>query len=617
MILLNLISCRLRCKVVHLAFNGCSRGRKDEIMPRTFRYKFLLYNLLMVIIIACAVSFYNYHSYYKDALENETKNTVNRVQILSDRLEVAYKEIVNIVVTCSERKSLISSPSFKMGDYGESAYIKLYASNVLRDFCAISGYSKYIYKITLYNNGEVLQAGNAYGSTRDVGDIQNAPWFHDLLYRENTQYLLSLEDNPFSPTNYTPKILPLLRPLKYASNGQPEDAWIFLAVSPRLFSDTLKSMGDDQILYAATSDGSIITSVNGNSFNVDHLLGTLKDRKEPQGNFRTRLDGEECIIAYEKQAVSGLIFFQVLPVSSLNLDHGVIGGTISLIFFFCFAIGLTLSWFISRQLSAPISRLKKRLEFISQGNFDPDRSIETADEIGGIGKQINQMSSRISDLLETRVQSEKEKRDLEIKMLQAQINPHFLYNTLDSIKWIATMQKNSGIVQVVTALSSLLKNMAKGFNEKVTLRQELDFLENYVIIEKIRYIELFDVSTQVDQEVLYDAKIVKLTLQPIVENAIFNGIEPSGRNGLIQIHVYTENGILYISVKDNGIGISPENIEKLLTDTSRITRSNMSGIGLPNVDRRLKLVYGEEYGLKLESELDQYTLITIALPLEF
>ncbi len=124
-------------------------------------------------------------------------------------------------------------------------------------------------------------------------------------------------------------------------------------------------------------------------------------------------------------------------------------------------------------------------------------------------------------------------------------------------------------------------------------------------------------KTQVDQEELYDAKIVKLTLQPIVENAIFNGIEPSGRNGLIQIHVYTENGILYISVKDNGIGISPENIEKLLTDTSRITRSNMSGIGLPNVDRRLKLVYGEEYGLKLESELDQYTLITIALPLEF
>ncbi|ADL04504.1 sensor histidine kinase [Lacrimispora saccharolytica] len=586
-------------------------------MPRTFQYKFLLYNLLMVISIACAVSFYNYHSYYKDAIKNETENSVNRVQILSDRMEVAYEEMVNIVVTCSERKSLFYAPSLSRSDNWESAYIKLYASNVLKDFCAISGYSKYIYKITLFNNGEVLQAGNAYGSTRDVRDIQNAPWFHTLISRENTQYLLSLEDNPFSPTNYTPKLLPLLRPLKYGSGSSPEDAWIFLAISPRLFSDTLKSMGDGQVLYAATLDGSIISSVNGDSFDVSDLLITLKDLKNPQGNFRTWLNGKECIIAYQRQAVSGLIFFQILPISDLNLDHGVIGGTIALIFFFCFAIGLTLSWFISRQLSAPIGRLKKRLEFISRGNFDPDCSIETDDEIGSIGKQINQMSNRISDLLETRVKSEKEKRDLEIKMLQAQINPHFLYNTLDSIKWIATMQKNSGIVQVVTALSSLLKNMAKGFNEKVTLRQELDFLQNYVIIEKIRYIELFDVTTEVDQEILYDAKIVKLTLQPLVENAIFNGIEPSGRNGLIKIHVYAEKGVLYITVRDNGIGISPENIETLLTDTSRVTKSNMSGIGLPNVDRRLKLVYGEEYGLKLESKLDQYTLITIALPLEF
>ncbi|MDR1771958.1 MAG: sensor histidine kinase [Hungatella sp.] len=585
-------------------------------MPRTFQYKFLLYNLLVVISIACAVSFYNYRSYYKDAIQNETENSVNRIQILSDRMEVAYEEMVNIVVTCSERKSLFSAPSLKRSD-GESAYIKLYASNVLKDFCAISGYSKYIYKIALYNNGEVLQAGSAYGSTHDVNDIQNAPWFHDLLSRENTQYLLSLEDNPFSPTNYTPKLLPLLRPLKYVSGSQPEDAWIFLAISPRLFSDTLESMGDGQILYAATLDGSIISSVNGDAYDVSDLLVTFKNAKEPQGNFRTWLNGKDCIISYQRQGISGLIFFQILPISDLNLDHGMIGGTIALIFFFCCGIGLTLSWFIARQLSAPISRLKKRLEFISQGNFDPDRSIETDDEIGSIGKQINQMSNRISDLLETRVQSEKEKRDLEIKMLQAQINPHFLYNTLDSIKWIATMQKNSGIVQVVTALSSLLKNMAKGFNEKVTLRQELDFLQNYVIIEKIRYIELFDVTTQVDQEVLYDAKIVKLTLQPLVENAIFNGIEPSGRNGLIQIHVFAENGVLYITVRDNGIGISPEGIETLLTDTSRITRSNMSGIGLPNVDRRLKLVYGEEYGLTLESELDQYTLITIALPLEF
>ena len=330
-----------------------------------------------------------------------------------------------------------------------------------------------------------------------------------------------------------------------------------------------------------------------------------------------KLHHENCVITYTKQPVSGLLFFEIRPESRMQLDHGVIRRTVLIIFFFCIAIGLTLSLLISRQLGAPISRLTKRLELISKGDFEPDHSIETDDEIGMIGRQINQMSGRISNLLETRVESEKEKKDLEIKMLQAQINPHFLNNTLDSIKWIATMQKNSGIVSVVTALSSLLKNMAKGFNEKVTLRQELDFLQNYVIIEKIRYIELFDIDIIVDQEELYDARIIKLTLQPIVENAIFSGIEPSGRTGLITIRVWVKAGVLHISVTDNGIGISPENIEKLLTDTSRITRSNMSGIGLPNVDRRFKLVYGEDYGLTIESVVDQYTTITITLPLEF
>ena len=123
-------------------------------------------------------------------------------------------------------------------------------------------------------------------------------------------------------------------------------------------------------------------------------------------------------------------------------------------------------------------------------------------------------------------------------------------------------------------------------------------------------------ETQVDDDALYQAKIIKLTLQPIVENSIFSGIEPSGRFGLIRIHAWQEETSLCVSVEDNGIGIEPENIEKLLTDTSKITKSTMSGIGLPNVDRRLKLVYGEEYGLSIESEPGQYTRVTIRLPLE-
>lgn len=586
--------------------------------PKTFQRKLIFYNMLIIICIACVVSFYNFTSYKNDVIKNETNNSVNRIQTLSDRAALAYDEMVNILLNCAERKSLFLTTSLNYSQTGSNERMALYAADVLRDFCAISGYSEYIYKITLYNKDQLLiQAGSSAGSGDDLENIMSAPWFNDYLTKTSSQYKLTIEESPFPLGRYAnPQIIPLVRPLQYNEHDDPKDAWVFLGISPKLFNSLLEILPEDRILYITTGEGEVISSLNGGRLETRDLIGELTASESFSGVLRRKLSGEDCVITYQKQLVSGLLLMEIMPVEDMNFDHTVIANTIVIIFFFCITIGLILSVLFSRQLGAPIKRLTGRLKQISHGDFSRDISIETDDEIGMIGKQINHMSGHISELLDTRVQSEKEKKDLEIKMLQAQINPHFLYNTLDSIKWIATIQKNSGIVQVVTALSSLLKNMAKGFNEKVTLRQELDFLNNYVTIEKIRYIELFDVEIDVESESLYDAKIIKLTLQPLVENAIFSGIEPSGRSGLIKIYAYTKNGILYVSVTDNGIGISPENIEKLLTDTSRVTKSNMSGIGLPNVDRRLKLVYGEDFGVKIDSVLDEYTTITVSLPLE-
>ena len=596
-----------------------------EKTPKAFQRRLILYNLLIVICIAGAISFYNYTTYRQDVIASETQSSKNRILSLSDRMEVAYNEMTNILLNCTERSTMFVSSAFTDTKRGyENPREAVYAADALKNLCAISGYSKDIYKISLYSHGFLLQAGSSIGYHDDPVRIMEAEWFEPLLKRSANEYALTLVDNPFSlGHSTTPKLLPLLRPINQWRNQTPEDSWVFLGISPTLFQDALDIMPPQTIIFAATSEGDIIAS-RGNEdpdgsplYDGQALAKQLLDRKEMNGSFQADLPPGNCVISYVHQSVSGLLFFEVLPTSSIQFDKQVIFNTIGMIFLFCFVIGLTLSYLFSRQLGAPIRRLNERLSMISQGDFRPDPSIETDDEIGTIGKQINHMSSHISTLLDTRVHDEKEKKDMEIKMLQAQINPHFLYNTLDSIKWIATMQKNTGIVQVVTALSSLLKNMAKGFNEKVTFRQELDFLQNYVTIEKIRYIELFDVEISVDDDALYDARIIKLTLQPIVENAIFSGIEPSGRFGLISIHAFAKDGVFYVTVRDNGIGIEPENIEKLLTDTSRITKSNMSGIGLPNVDRRLKLVYGEDYGITIESEIDRYTMITISLPLEY
>jgi two-component system sensor histidine kinase YesM len=574
--------------------------------------------MLMIICIAIAISIYTYSFYRNDAIASEASNSANRLHLVSSRLEIAWDELINIVQNCAGRKSLFLT-SILSGRDSRSEKSGIYAADVLKDFCAISGYNQYIHKITVYKKDSFLiQAGTSYGSWNDADSIMAAPWFEELLQKNMQEYTLTVKDNPFPLNAKTiPKLIPLIRPLAYSKTESPRDAWVCLTLSPKLFQDTLKLLSQDKSILILTSDCSPVSSMNTEEFSLADLEGVLSAHPELTGSLRVRLSDRDCILTWERLSVSGLILCEVLPLESIAFNPKATQATIGLVFLSCIIIGLSLSLLFTRYLTRPIVRLMEHMDVISSGDFSRNPAIESNDELGVIGRQINEMSSHVSALMENRIRDEQEKMNLEIKMLQAQINPHFLYNTLDSIKWIATMQHSAGIVRVVSALSSLLKNMAKGFNEKVTVRQELDFLDNYVTIEKIRYIELFDVDITVEDPALYDAGIIKLTLQPLVENSIFSGIEPSGKPGLIQIHIYSREQVLYISIRDNGVGISKENINRMLTDTSRVTKHYMSGIGLPNVDRRIKLVYGQEYGLAIDSEVGVYTCVTVSLPLEF
>lgn len=591
----------------------------ENKIPVTFRKRIILYNLLVIVCIAFLISIFTYSFYKKDVIASEAGNSANRLHLVASRLEIACNELINIVQNCAGRKSLFLASILSGRDSRSSEESGIYAANVLRDLCAISGYNEYIHKITVYEKDSLfIQAGTAYGSSNDAESIMAAAWFDELLNKNMREYTLTLRDNPFPLNAKTiPQLLPLIRPLQYSRKESPKDAWVCLTLSPRLFQDTLELLSQDSSILIMTDDFSPVGSMNMEAFSLAEITAFLDSHPEQTGNLRVRLSDMDCILIWERLSVSGLILCEVLPLKNISLNPDAIRATLGLVFVSSIVIGLSLSLLFIRYLTRPIMRLIAHMDSISSGNFARNPDIESNDELGIIGRQINEMSSHVSDLMENRIRDEQEKMNLEIKMLQAQINPHFLYNTLDSIKWIATMQHNAGIVKVVSALSSLLKNMAKGFNEKVTVRQELEFLDHYVTIEKIRYIELFDVEISVDDPSLYDAGIIKLTLQPIVENSIFSGIEPSGKPGLIQIHVYAKEDVLHISIRDNGIGISEENIARMLTDTSRVTKHYMSGIGLPNVDRRIKLVYGQKYGLAIESLVGAYTCVTVSLPLEF
>ncbi|MDR1209396.1 MAG: histidine kinase [Clostridiales bacterium] len=290
-----------------------------------------------------------------------------------------------------------------------------------------------------------------------------------------------------------------------------------------------------------------------------------------------------------------------------------------LLVFICAAIAAVAFIIINRLdkgVSRPAARIRAKLVAAADGDFSADVSLESDSEMGEIGGGVNHLCRSAAALMRERLDDETRRRDLEYRMLQAQINPHFLYNTLNSIKWMATIQNATGIAEMTTSLSRLLKTVSKDTRKEVTLAEELDLLSDYVLIQRYRYGGGIEFAVEIESPELLDAVIPRFSIQPLVENAIFHGIEPKGA-GRIVVSARREPGGVAVSVSDDGVGMSAENLEKILS-YDKIDEKDCRGVigclGVRNVSERARLAFGEGYGLAAESELGSGTRMRLLIP---
>ena len=278
-------------------------------------------------------------------------------------------------------------------------------------------------------------------------------------------------------------------------------------------------------------------------------------------------------------------------------------------------IGITVSRRISSRITGPLRRLSGHINSqTDKKQLAIDPSIEEGeDEIAELGKAFNHYVRRINGLIKAQKKMYEQKQELEMNALQAQINPHFLYNTLDSVRWMAVIQKANGIADTVMSLENLLRNMAKGAGDKITLREELSLAQDYVNLQQVRYMEIFDYICDVPEGYM-DYRIVKMTMQPIIENAILHGIVPTGTYGEIRVSIRETENDLYISIEDNGTGVDGKELQHLVKN--RKNKNAMSGIGVANVDERLRMMYGKKYGLIFEGEKGRFARVIIHIPKE-
>lgn len=269
--------------------------------------------------------------------------------------------------------------------------------------------------------------------------------------------------------------------------------------------------------------------------------------------------------------------------------------------------------FSSNVITRPIKRLMNNMTLVEKGRFDNLAVIRSRDEIGHLSLRFNQMSLELKQLIRRIHQEETEKAAAEVKALQAQINPHFLYNTLGSIKWIASMQRSDKIVEMTEALISMLRYVARDVGSLVTLAEELDNVNNYVTIQNVRYYNRIHVKDEVDESLL-QTPIPKMTLQPLVENAVFHGFAETEEDGIICIRVYREQEDVIVEVEDNGVGMDERTLQELNGNRRNLSQGEAKGIGLDNVRRRIQLHFGTRYNVTYESKLGEGTKCTIRLP---
>jgi Predicted signal transduction protein with a C-terminal ATPase domain len=372
-------------------------------------------------------------------------------------------------------------------------------------------------------------------------------------------------------------------------------------------------------IYIIDDTGKVISHADKsnirNFINKDYISNM--DISTKNGHFIIKKAKEDLLVTYSKLNTNNWTVISEVPERLLFTDIRTINYySVILVLFIIVIIALVVMTFINRMITSQLNKLNYAMKKLSGGDMSVQVDINTGDEIQRLANGFNSMVRKLKELMEENYMNGLRRKEAELNALQAQINPHFLYNTLESINWEAMMLSGGSnkVSEMVTALSDLLRLSINKGREIVTFEDEFNHLRSYIIIQKERYSDKFDIEWDVDEE-LYEYRTLKLILQPLVENSIYHGIELKSEKGLIIIRGKLLEDQIKLEITDNGLGMNFEQLDAVRKSLSDLNnRPDNRGIGLKNVNDRIQLYFGKNYGLKIFSEEGSGTLIEIYLP---
>ncbi len=397
----------------------------------------------------------------------------------------------------------------------------------------------------------------------------------------------------------------------------------------RIIAETLKNVRLGKMGYL------MIVDEQGNPIyrsltNMNHRVPLDQFGDATTGTLIEKVDGEWLQFVYRKSNFTNWTTVGVFPGSeSASEMRNIRFYLVSFVFIVCL-FGITASYYLSLSISRPIGQLMSFMRKAESGDLHIRYTGSRKDEIGMLGRSFNRMLLQIQNLLKLTEQHERQKREAELRSLQAHIKPHFLYNTLDTVHWLARKKGAMEVAEVVESLSRLFRiGLSKG-DDRIFLSEEIEHVRSYLNIQHVRYKEKLNWTIEVEPG-LENVVVLKMILQPIVENAIYHGIKERRGPGNIHIRGEKQNGLLVLSVSDDGIGMKEETLQRLRQKLNEVEQAKntatenrdvsppalmrTSGYGILNVQERIRLTFGKRYGIQIESEYGKGTEVTIRLPL--
>ena len=578
--------------------------RKKIVYNRSIRNSIFIYFTItsLVAVLLIVISIYSrLSSQLYDTVKQENVSLVNRVD---SSMEVYLRNIMKLSDTIYY--GIIKNANLSEDSIGEKLTL-LYNNN-----------KEQVSNIALISKeGEPISVVPAARFRKNF-KAEDEEWFVNALNKtENIHFTLPHVQKMFEKgDNSYNWVISMSRAVEITVGGSTEQAVLLIEMAYQGLEEVLDevTLGNGGYIYLMDSNGDIIWHpkfelIASGRVKENNLVAAGYDDGSREEVFNgTRQTVVTKTVGYTGWKLVGVIKGTGISLNMLKTRLFIVFVILLIIF-----IVIIINSYISFRVTNPIRELEKSVKALEEGNLDADIYMGGSYEVQHLGKSVQDMKFRIKGLMQDIVNEHEEKRKSEFDSLQAQINPHFLYNTLDIIVWQIENEKQSEAVHTVTALARFFRlSLGKGKNI-VTVKDEIDHVKNYLMIQHMRFKNKFDYEFDIAEDVL-ELPSLKLMLQPLVENAIYHGMEFMDGDGMIMVKAWRKEDELYLSVADNGLGMTEDKVEMILTGKSTSGNGRGSGIGVKNVNERIKLYFGEAYGLTIDSEPDEGTTVIIHLP---